>query len=332
MAKVMAVPYKRGEKASFSPKDIRFDEEKNGRAFLYKKSDFEDLLRDLRSGKGITSPLWVRSVTEGEGQVPMLVAGQRRLHAALEYLKENPDYLIPCIWVNAETEREILELNIRENAPRKNLSIIDIGHNACRLRDLPTTTGGNTMEEIGQQLGVSQAQVTQAIKIVEGLPEVVQRLIHDGKVTNDDALTVLKVPDPTRREQMIQEFLSGKPKAPAPTSAAAPAGASDSAAPSKVTAPEQPKGQAERPMPTEAAAARPERNVRDAARDAGAKVALRMPELKRYLQEALDEEGPGSNKGEVQLKKKLLAFVNGEITSRTIDDWFNKCCKIKGHE
>ena len=98
-------------------------------------------------------------------------------------------------------------------------------------------------------------------------------------------------------------------------------------------------GQEERPIPTEAVVAQvveeapppKERTVRDAARDAGAKVSMRMPEFKKYLQEAIDEDGPGSNKGEVALKKKLLEFLDGKFTGRTMDNHFNTNCKMKGN-
>ena len=51
-------------------------------------------------------------------------------------------------------------------------------------------------------------------------------------------------------------------------------------------------------------------SIREAVREAGGNVGnVRMPELKRYLQQALDEEGPGSNKGEVELKRSLLSYL-----------------------
>ena len=242
--------------------------------------------------------------------VPFLVAGQRRLYAALAYMKDNPEYLIQFKWVDPKTARQQLILNIRENVGHKALNIIDVGTNALRLRDEPTEEGGLTLDAIAEILNVSQPQVSQAIKLVEGLPETAQRAIASGKVKIDDALTILKVPDVTRRAALIDEFLNGN-KMP-------------------LNQPEQPVGQEDRPVPEGAGVVTsnpvdqpPARTVREAARDEGAKVSVKMGEFKQYLQEAIDEDGPGSNKGEVALKKAILKFLNGEITSRkTLDNHF----------
>jgi len=210
MARTLAFPYKRGEIIQTSPANIQYDEENNGRAFLYLPTEFQDLLEDLRSGKGILTPIWCSPISIEGGNGLKLVAGQRRLLAGLEYLKENPDFLIKVLVVEPEDDLDALEMNARENSGRKDLSIIDHGHIAVRLREEPTKTGGRTLEQISKILNISQAQVTQAIKIVEGLPEVVQKAIHQGKIKTDDALTVLKVSDPAKRKDMIAEFLTGK--------------------------------------------------------------------------------------------------------------------------
>lgn len=315
MARTLAFPYKRGEIINTSPVNITFDEEQNGRAFLYAPGDLSDLLVDLRAGRGIHTPIWCRPITTEAGQGLKLVAGQRRLLAGLEYLKENPDFIIKVLVVEPKDDRESLEMNALENSKHKGLSIIDEGHIAVRLREEPTVGGGRTLDQIAEVLNIDVSRLQKAIKLVTDLPEVAQKAIHTGKVTVDDAVTVLKVSDPYIRRSMIEEFIIGK----------------------KPEVPQQPVGQEERPVPVTAAAAQEEpepepkkRNVRDAAREAGGKVPLRLPEIKKYLQEAIEEDGPGSNKGEVKLKQKLMLFVAGEISQRTMDDWFNKLCKSKG--
>lgn len=322
MARTLAFAYKRGEVIQTSPANISFDEEQNGRAFLYSASDISDLLEDLRGGKGIHTPLWCRPFTlEAGGQGLFLVAGQRRLLAGLEYLKENPEYLIKVLMVEPKDDQETLEMNVLENAGHNGLTIVDQGHVALRLRSEPTKTGGRTLDEIAKLLHVSQAQVSQAIKLVEGLPESVQRLIKAGKISSSDALDVLKVSDPDKRKALIEEFFADRIKTK----------------PLVISEPIQPVGQVERPIPVEAEAApvpeesAPGRNIRDSVREAGGKVSLRMPELKKYLQLAIDEDGPGSNKGEVQLKKKLLEFIEGKFSQRTMDGHFNNNCKMKGN-
>ncbi len=205
------------------------------------------------------------------------------------------------------------------------------------LREEPTRTGGRTLEQIAKRMRISQPQVTQAIKIVEGLPEVLQRAIAKGTVTADAGLTVLKVEDPEKRAGLIEQLLAGKFTKEPKVVVIPPAGSRvdlSSNEPVGIETPKEPTGQAERPMPKGTEDKEPKEdkkaNLRDAVRDAGGKVALRLPELKKYLQEAIDEEGPGSNLGEVKLKKAMLKFLAGEIKPRTMDDNFNKFCKMKG--
>lgn len=307
MARTLAFPYKRGEFINTSPANIQFDEELNGRAFLYTEADFLDLLTDLREGRKIETPIWCESVNTVEGNGLKLVAGFRRLLAGLAYLKENPEYLIKVLVVEPKDSEDALIMNLRENVGHLGISLIDKGHAAIRLRQEPTKDGGRTLAQIGQILGIDGSTVKMAMRLVENLPSTVQRMIHNGVVTVDGALTVLKA-DPEKREGLINEFLLGMAGTvpvtvvPAYTEAVAEAEKEQSG----------------------------ERTLRAATRAAGGKVPLRIPEVKKYLQMAIDEDGPGSNKGEVKLKAKFLLFLGGEITQRTMDTHFNNLCKMKG--
>jgi len=316
MARTLSFSYKRGELIQTTPANITFDEENNGRAFLYAEDDLADLLVDLESGKGITSPIWVAPHQTELGQGLKLVAGHRRLLAALQYAKNNPNYLIRCLVVEPKDEQEALEMNARENSKRRALSIIDQGHVALRLREEPTNTGGRTLAEIADILNISQAQVSQAMKLVEQLPERAQRAVHFGWVTVDDALTILKVPDPQTRENLVAEYItSGNRIVPEVISV-----------PDPLLEPEiQSENESETPETPETP-----RNVRTAAREAGARVGLRLPELKKYLKQAVDEDGPGSNKGEVEIKKGLLDFISGKFGEKKMDSIFGSNCKVKG--
>jgi ParB/RepB/Spo0J family partition protein len=295
MARTLAIPYKRTEGMRISPADIVADEEKNGRAYQYKKSDLQDLLSDLRNGLGITSPVWVRRIQTEEGQGVELVAGFRRWLAACEYLKECPDYLLPCIIVEPKDDLDALAMNLRENAKRKNLSIIDLGHAAYRLHEEPTKGGGRTLAEVGEILNISQPQVSQVLKLVTELPESLQNMIAAKKVTADFAFTLLKITDRAERQKQIDKLLSG-----------------ETPAQGVPAIPKQTRGRS--------------KELREAARAAGEKIARRLPEIKKYFRTAVDEEGPGSNKGEVMLKKKLLQFISGEINEDALDKWFNELC------
>jgi ParB/RepB/Spo0J family partition protein len=293
MARALTIPYKELRGFKVSPKDLIIDEEKNGRAFPYEKEDLEDLLQDFRNGLGIKQAITAKPYDTGNGNSLEVVAGYRRARAAQIYLKDDPEFLVPCILEKPEDDLQTLILNIRENVVRKDLSPIDLGRNAERLVGM-----GKSAEEAGEILGCSDAQVTQHIKLVTELDENTQILIHKRKITADDAFNLLKVSPENRGGvvETIQEELAEEESSP----------------PSK-----KPKG---------ARSAK----IRCAAREAGGKIPLKLSEFKKYLQEAIDEEGPGSNKGEVELKKGILKFLAGELSQRTLDNKFNDFCKVRG--
>lgn len=323
--------YKRGEVIQVSPLNVAFDEENNGRAFLYRLEDLQDLLIDLRSGRGIIAPIWC-SLTDGGLR---LVAGTRRLLAALEYLKEgNPKYLIKVLLVSPKDDLDALEMNARENAGRKNLSIIDQGYIAKSLREEPTRTGGRTLDQIARILNVSPAQVNQSIKLVTELPMHVQRAIHEGKVTADDALVTLKVPDPEKRAELVESLDKPEPEYKTITVSEWPEGGTKLIEAfeekiAQVVDDEEAKNAVPFSSPDPPPDPEPP-TPRQAARAAGAKVSLRMPELKKYLQVAIEEDGPGSNKGEITLKKALLDFIAGKFGEKKMDSVFYDNCKFGG--
>lgn len=188
---------------------------------------------------------------------------------------------------------------------RKNLSHIDLGSVAKRFVD-----GGKTIEETRLILGVSPAQVTQHIKLVTELNEHTQLLIHTGKMTADDAFALLKIEDKDERAKVIEKVFQEDIQL----------GDTEESLGEVELDVETPKGQESSKSKT----------VREAVRDSGGKLTVRLSELKKYLKEAIEEEGPGSNKGEVEIKRSLLSYLDGELTGKQLDNRFNKYCKEKG--
>lgn len=306
MARTFDIETSRFEGLKAFPRDVQLDHEQNGRAFPYTLADIPDLLADLEAGIGIKQPIICKPVKTEDGKKTLqAIAGNRRLYAARVYGDRNPEYKIPIIIQEPKDSLEELVLNARENVSRKDLSPIDEGHVAQRLLAL-----GMSKEDAGKVLEVSPAQIGQRIKLVEELSERVQHLIHRKNLTADDGLNLLKVP-PDDRDRLIEKILEDQGRGIEQSNVSV----------------DGESGPAKRARVSNKTNA-----IREAARDSGAKISIRMPELKKYLQEAIDEDGPGSNKGEVQLKVKLLAYLNGELKARTLDDWFNRCCRVKGPE
>lgn len=296
MAVELSVPSSRFEGKRLQPQHINFNPEDNGRAFPYTLADLSDLLSDLEGGTPLKQPLLVKK--RWADKSVWLVAGYRRLAAGLEYAKTHPDFTLPVIFDNPKDELEQLITNIRENVARKTLTHIDLGHDAARLQ-----AAGKKVGEIANILEVSAAQVTQHIKLVTELGEREQKLVHEGKLSADDAFALLKVPAENRSAATTSIIEQLEPS-------------------SRVDSVEGSEGPTESGKSASAA-------VRAIARESGAVLTVRLPEFKKYLKEAIEEEGPGSIKGEVELKKSLLEFLEGKLTQKQLDNRFAKFCKEK---
>jgi ParB/RepB/Spo0J family partition protein len=300
MARTLSIESKRFEGREVYPRDLIVNEEENGRAFPYTVTDVADILEDLEAGRGIMQAITVVPVKTETGPSLKVIIGYRRWFAANEYGKTHPDFMIPCVLETDKykSEVDILIDNLRENVAKKGLTIIDFGKAADRL------SGFKTQKEIKEILGLgSEAQVSQALKLVNELPEAVQVKVHKGEITADDAFTLLKVKDPEKRAEVVAQVLA--------------------------TPVSEPKEEGE---PQELKTPRGARSaaIREAAEEAGAVITMKMPGFKKYLNEAIEEEGPGSNHGEVELKKKILLRLEGTISDKQLDNAFGKYCREKG--
>lgn len=292
-----------------SPSLLRFNPEDNGRAFPYGDADLVDLLQDLEMGVGIREPVLVQSIDTDL----WVVAGIRRTLAGRVWAETHPDYLLPIALVENLSPMDALILNIRENVARKELTIIDVGSDAARLR-----AGGKTGAEIKTILGLgSEGQVSQAIKLYTELPEYIQLLVHNKTISADDAFTLLKIDNIDKRQDVLNTYLEGKATAQLVEAKEAGENVSlDVINPDAETYPSRPPSNKKK------------ETLRELAVEAGAPVgALRMPELKTYLKDALEMEGPGSHKGEVALKKALLEFLERAITAEDLTKKFERICK-----
>lgn len=90
-------------------------------------------------------------------------------------------------------DREAFVANVIENARRNATSAMDDAHNQARLRDY-----GMTDTEIGKLYGErTGARVSRLAKLLR-LNDDAQRLVHDGGLSVDAALTMLDMPEQAR--------------------------------------------------------------------------------------------------------------------------------------
>lgn len=161
----------------------------------------ETALSDLAASikeKGIIQPLIVRPHTSRQGDFE-IVAGERRWRAAqLAQLHE-----VPVIIRNFD-DTEVLEIAIIENIQRADLNPVDEAAGYRQLMD----RFGHTQEQMSVALGKSRSHIANLLRLLN-LPEDVQHLLTDGKLTAGHARALVGHPDAsTLARQIVAKGLS----------------------------------------------------------------------------------------------------------------------------
>jgi ParB family chromosome partitioning protein len=148
---------------------IRFDDRR-----------LEELARSIREN-GIVQPVLVRR----KGHRFELVAGERRWRAAKQAGLERISAIIRDV-----PDEKLLELALIENLQREDLSAIEEAHAYKSLIE----TIGLTQESLAARVGRDRSYITNHIRLLR-LPEDLQQLVQDGKLSGGHARTLLAVSD-----------------------------------------------------------------------------------------------------------------------------------------
>ena len=142
----------------------------------------EDLAASIRQ-RGVLQPLIVRPVPDSDNFE--IVAGERRWRAAqLTQLHELP------VLVRDFDDTEVLEVAIIENIQRADLNAIE---EAAGFRQLMERFG-HTQEKLAEALSKSRSHIANLLRLLN-LPEDVQSLVRDGKLTAGHARALITSPD-----------------------------------------------------------------------------------------------------------------------------------------
>lgn len=147
----------------------------------------EDALNDLTASiaeKGIIQPLIVRRKDSPNG-THEIVAGERRWRAAQRAKLHD----VPVI-IRDFNDVEVLEVAIIENIQRSDLNAIDEAAGYKQLME----KFGRTQEEMGKALGKSRSHIANSVRLL-ALPQSVQNLLADGRLTAGHARTLVGHPD-----------------------------------------------------------------------------------------------------------------------------------------
>lgn len=157
----------------------------------------EDLANSIRA-KGVIQPLIVRPRPNVEGDFE-IVAGERRWRAAqMAQLHELP------VLIRDFNDTEVLEVAIIENIQRADLNPIE---EAAGYRQLMHKFG-HTQEKMAEALGKSRSHIANLLRLLN-LPEDVQTLVTDGKLTAGHARALITAVDPsTLASSVVKKGLS----------------------------------------------------------------------------------------------------------------------------
>ena len=148
--------------------------------------ELAELVQSVRR-HGVLAPVLVRPAKE-PGTYE-LVAGERRWRAAQQAgLAE-----IPAV-VRELSDLEALDLALVENLQRQALSPMETALAFQRLHE----EFGLTHQEIAERVGISRAQVTNTLRLLQ-LPEAVQQLVDAGKLGTGLARALVGLPPETAR-------------------------------------------------------------------------------------------------------------------------------------
>jgi ParB family transcriptional regulator, chromosome partitioning protein len=145
------------------------------------------------TANGVVQPLLVRR----KDQHFELIAGERRWRAAqLAGLTH-----VPVVIRNVPDEK-VLELALIENIQREDLNPIEEAHAYRKLID----SIGLTQETLAERVGRDRSYITNYLRLLR-LPQDIQRLIEEGKLSTGHARTLLGTTDTDAQRRIARRII-----------------------------------------------------------------------------------------------------------------------------
>ena len=158
----------------------------------FDQASLEELADSIRQN-GVLQPLLLRK--KGKGYE--IVAGERRYQAAkLAGLDEVP------VVIRDVSDEEVFQLALIENLQRSDLTPIEEAQGYRQLIE----QNGFTQEQLGKVLSKSRSAITNTLRLLD-LPDEVQDMIAEGKLTAGHARAILAVPTEEGRIRLAQKVV-----------------------------------------------------------------------------------------------------------------------------
>ena len=163
----------------------------------FNETELRELSESIQE-HGVLQPLLVRK--HGNGYE--IIAGERRYQASkLAGLEELP------VIIKEVNDKEMLALALIENLQRSDLNPVEEAKGYRQLID----ASGMTQEALSKAVSKSRSAITNSLRLLD-LPEVVQQMIFEGRLTAGHARAILAVPYEDARirlaEKVVAEGLS----------------------------------------------------------------------------------------------------------------------------
>ena len=160
---------------------------------IFKDEELEELALSIRD-YGVLQPILVRKTGMGKYSI---IAGERRFRAAgMAGLSE-----IPAIIRDLEAEEAAL-IALVENVQREDLNYIEEARAYRKLME----EFHLTQNEIARKVGKQQSTISNKIRILT-LPEDIQELLVNNKLTERHARAVLRISDENDRRKIITKIV-----------------------------------------------------------------------------------------------------------------------------
>ncbi len=159
----------------------------------FNQEKIEDLSNSIKKD-GLLQPIIVRPFGDGY----QIVAGERRYHACKKAGLET----IP-VRVVSMSDLESQEIALVENLQRDNLNPIEEAWGYKRLMDL----GNYKQKDIARAISKNASTISNALRLLD-LPEDIQEMMFDGKITSGHARAILSIPveEEDKRKQLAQKI------------------------------------------------------------------------------------------------------------------------------
>jgi ParB family transcriptional regulator, chromosome partitioning protein len=152
----------------------------------------EELAKSIRAN-GVVQPLLVRR----KGNNYELIAGERRWRAAqLAGLTHVP------VVVRSVPDEKVLELALIENIQREDLNPIEEAQAYKKLID----SIGLTQESLAERVGRDRSYITNYLRLLR-LPQDIQRLIEEGRLSTGHARTLLGTSDSDTQRRIARRII-----------------------------------------------------------------------------------------------------------------------------